>query len=418
MGFKSLSHIWIDDLERALRHLYDPVELRRSPLLSLLGLDTRERPVQALQERLIAAIESLRPDASVPAQANAWRFYHILNQRYIEQFTQQDIANSLALSPRQVRRLYRQALQALADVAFINCTPPISHRSSSHPTGESSDVKSDALSQASELKHMRESYPVEAADISQIIDLVVDVLNPITQQRGILFERASAADLPPIETRPTAIRHALLNVLSAMIPLMKPNGTLRLYARRSGQSIHLAMRVCLPSVDTTTHKSLSESLLVARELVALAGGTLQATDKAARDTAIDIYLPMSHEMTVLVVDDNEDALHLFERYLAGTRYRFVGTRNPRQALKMAEEMAPDIIVLDLMLPGMDGWELLGYVRQQPHIQDVPIIVCTILPQRDLALALGAADLVRKPVSRSAFLAALDRQAGPMSPRFS
>jgi CheY-like chemotaxis protein len=65
--------------------------------------------------------------------------------------------------------------------------------------------------------------------------------------------------------------------------------------------------------------------------------------------------------------------------------------------------------MDVMLPGIDGWELLGRLREHPHMRAVPIIVCTILPQERMALALGAAAFIRKPASRETLLTALDQQ---------
>jgi CheY-like chemotaxis protein len=61
-----------------------------------------------------------------------------------------------------------------------------------------------------------------------------------------------------------------------------------------------------------------------------------------------------------------------------------------------------------MMPGRDGWDLLGQFREHPVTQHVPVIICSILGQRDLAMALGAADFLRKPVTRQDLLAALDR----------
>ena len=81
---------------------------------------------------------------------------------------------------------------------------------------------------------------------------------------------------------------------------------------------------------------------------------------------------------------------------------------------MAEESAPQVIVVDVMLPGIEGWELLGRLRTHPKTRDVPIIVCTILPQEQLALSLGAAEFLRKPINREALLSALDRQTDPRS----
>jgi CheY-like chemotaxis protein len=108
-------------------------------------------------------------------------------------------------------------------------------------------------------------------------------------------------------------------------------------------------------------------------------------------------------------------LGLVQRYLSDTRYEFRGTTDPQAALAMAEELAPEIIVLDVMLPGVDGWELLGRLRAHPKTHHAAIVICTILPQEQLALTLGATDFIRKPVRRKDLLAVLDRQIMPRSP---
>ncbi len=64
-----------------------------------------------------------------------------------------------------------------------------------------------------------------------------------------------------------------------------------------------------------------------------------------------------------------------------------------------------------MMPGVDGWEILARLRQHPLTGNLPVIVCTILPERELALALGAAGFLPKPVTRQALLGALRRAAG-------
>lgn len=81
---------------------------------------------------------------------------------------------------------------------------------------------------------------------------------------------------------------------------------------------------------------------------------------------------------------------------------------------MAQESPPRIIVLDVMMPEIDGWEVLGRLRQHPLTSHIPIIICTILAEEELALSLGASGFLRKPVSREAFLGALDL-AGPEGP---
>jgi CheY-like chemotaxis protein len=110
-----------------------------------------------------------------------------------------------------------------------------------------------------------------------------------------------------------------------------------------------------------------------------------------------------------VVDDNRDTLQLFSRYVAGTRYHAVTSDEPAQILNLAESLAPEIIVLDVMMPDIDGWKILAQLKQHPATADVPVLVCTILPQEEIALDLGASGFLSKPVTRKRFLAALDAQ---------
>jgi CheY-like chemotaxis protein len=76
-------------------------------------------------------------------------------------------------------------------------------------------------------------------------------------------------------------------------------------------------------------------------------------------------------------------------------------------LTLARELTPQLILLDVMMPGRDGWTALGQLREHPQTQHIPIIVCSIVSQRELALALGAVAFLRKPVSREDLLAALN-----------
>ena len=86
----------------------------------------------------------------------------------------------------------------------------------------------------------------------------------------------------------------------------------------------------------------------------------------------------------------------------------MGAANAGQGLALAQELSPAIIVLDVMMPEQDGWTLLGQLRVHPQTRDIPVIIYTILAQEELALALGAADFIRKPVSQGAFLQLLAR----------
>ncbi|HXF64697.1 MAG TPA: hypothetical protein VNK95_23915, partial [Caldilineaceae bacterium] len=80
------------DVQHALNYLYDPVQLEQSPLVHYLGLSAHPNAAVALRRTLIEAVEALHPDPTVPAHTNSARYYHLLYQRYVEQFPQQEVA--------------------------------------------------------------------------------------------------------------------------------------------------------------------------------------------------------------------------------------------------------------------------------------------------------------------------------------
>jgi CheY-like chemotaxis protein len=228
---------------------------------------------------------------------------------------------------------------------------------------------------------------------------------------------APGSSTPPITlaVHPVALHQVLLNLLSVSIPRAaggRVEMTVRL--RRAEVVIELAVITTRPA--TTAQAPISDedmaSLNIAHQLATLSGGRLNISNNPDRPFGATLSLPMLQQLPVLVVDDNADALRLLQRYADGTRYRIVGTQNPEQALSLAEGLMPQVIVLDVMMPQLDGWEVLGRLRQHPATGQVPIVVCTILPQEKLALSLGASAFLRKPVTRQAFLAALDQQFVP------
>ena len=101
-------------------------------------------------------------------------------------------------------------------------------------------------------------------------------------------------------------------------------------------------------------------------------------------------------------------IELFRRYLADEDYRLVGVRDGQEGLRLADETQPDIIVLDVMIPQQDGWEVLQRLRTQESTCHIPVIICSVLDDPKLAFSLGADDFLAKPLTQSRFLATLSR----------
>jgi len=116
------------------------------------------------------------------------------------------------------------------------------------------------------------------------------------------------------------------------------------------------------------------------------------------------------EPVVLVIDDDPTALDLLERTLQGAGVRVVTASDGPEALKLARTLRPAAITLDVLMPGMDGWEVLGQLKADPETSAIPVIMVTMTSDRKLGYALGATEFLTKPVRRDQLVSLLDRYA--------
>jgi PAS domain S-box-containing protein len=115
---------------------------------------------------------------------------------------------------------------------------------------------------------------------------------------------------------------------------------------------------------------------------------------------------------VLVVDDEDDSRILLRQYISDCGCRVVDAATGPEALRKARELRPDLITLDLMMPGMNGWEILRGLKADPDLMDVPVVVVSIVGRENRGTIFGAADLLNKPVSREELCAVLRRNVRP------
>ena len=390
------------ELRAALTHLYDPAALRDSRLMAFLGLENRVDAIVALRRLLLEAIESLKPADDVPTQSRSWRYYHILYGRYTEQLTQFEVGNDLGLSVRQLRRQEKRALAVLADRIWTRYK-----RESDEPANEPGK---QAL--GDELAWSQSAFSRESVEVDALIRSALDTAEPMLQSSPIALDYAPGEGLPKLAVQQVPTRQALLNVVTVALDWMQEG---RLVLRAEHQSgdrhVHISVTGYGALVEGAAAEIGMERLRVARELLSFSGGSIQHDFETVGDQVCEfrLRLPTDRRITVLAIDDNPDTLQLLKRYTADTRYGLQCESDPKRSLALAEETLPDIILLDVLLQDMDGWELLGRFRAHPQLGDRPVIVCTILPQRELALSLGAAGFLSKPLSQRQLLAALAAQ---------
>ena len=401
-----------NELRTALTHLYDPAVLRDSLLVNRFGLHSRADAIVALRRILVEAIEALRPSDDAPPQSNAWRYHQILYGRYTEQFTQIEVSHDLGLSVRHLRRLEQAALQVLADRLWTRFELIEGELVRAVPQADADTTPLPmAHGREEELAWSQTAFPNESVEVDALIQSALQTAEPMLRSSKLQVAYEASEGLPRLAIQLVPLRQALLNILTTALDWL-PEGQLAITAvDQPGEGhIHVSI-VGTGALTSLAAETGAERLRVAHELVEFSDGQLEViSDGAAGEAFIfRLKLPMDKQITVLAIDDNPDTLALLGRYTAGTRYRLLGESDPGRCLALAEESLPDIILLDVMLQDVDGWELMGRFRAHPRLGDKPVIVCTILPQRDLALSLGAAGFLSKPLGQKQLLSALDTQ---------
>lgn len=407
------SEQFIKNLRDALNHLYEPQRLRQSPLAALFGVANRHDTPSALRRILVEAIESLEPKGNEPLESQAWEIYEPLFYRYVEQLSQTDVADQMSMSVRNLRRKEHAALEALANLLWERYGLDVvsSERVTTDAGGDIPAIDQEAIAcfpSDEDLAWVKEAPQEGPANLEHAVRGVLDLAQGLARQHGVQLESTVADDLPGLAGDPVAVRHILLNLLSVAIP--RASGG-RLIFSVKPQRWEVGFRVQCPQYPSGRKPTLDDeaaNLNMAEQLATLCGGHLSlSVDARAFDATLT--LPALEQLPVLVIDDNADTLQLLQRYTVGTRYRLTVTRDPQEALRLAKEICPQAIVLDVMMPRVDGWEVLGQLRQHPLTRHIPIVVCTILRQKEIADFLGASGFIQKPVTRQAFLDALDRQ---------
>jgi CheY-like chemotaxis protein/transcriptional regulator with XRE-family HTH domain len=392
----------VPSLRFALKHLYDPVVLPQSPLIPLLGLSDVTEPVSQLRQTLVRAIRSLQPEAGIPADTQVWRVYEILLYRYVQRLSQLEVADQLGVSIRHLGRLERQALQVLAERLRQHLRIPAGDVAACAGRAEQSSLISN------ELPWLAEAGAGEVVHLEPILSSVLELVQPMARQHGVTLDLSIFPDLLPLAVHPVALRQILLSLLGAAIR-QAPGQRVLIAARTLEWEVEVQVRAPRAGEARTVEsdEAIAASLEMAARLAATCGGGV-TTGADGQAPVVTATLPASEQTPVLVIDDNVNTLRLLQRYSSSTRYRVIPAATLPEGLALARETTPCVIVLDVMMPEVDGWEVLGRLRQHPLTGHIPVVVCTILAEEELALSLGASGFVRKPVSREAFLDALDR----------
>ena len=164
-------------------------------------------------------------------------------------------------------------------------------------------------------------------------------------------------------------------------------------------------------------------LVISRRFAQMMGGDIDVASEVGRGSVFTVRLPRrvagrpaapepvpagGGATTVLVVDDDPGARELLARNLEREGFRVVLAAGGEEGVALARELLPDVVSLDVIMPGMDGWSVLRALKGDPATADIPVVMVSMLDSKDMGYALGASDYLLKPFDRERLATVLRR----------
>jgi CheY-like chemotaxis protein/anti-sigma regulatory factor (Ser/Thr protein kinase) len=263
----------------------------------------------------------------------------------------------------------------------------------------------------------------------------------LVRERAALHSIAVTLEMDPsldlIETDELRFKQVILNLLSNAVKFTPNGGQVAVRAVRTGQRLAVTVTDNGIGIRPEDRERIFESfqqgqrspsreegtglgLTLCRRIVTLMGGTMSLQTEVGVGSTFGFTVPLQgasvsvgpglddRDPVVVVIDDDRASLELMSAYLAGHGVRVVLARDGKEGLDAVHRLDPVAMVLDILLPGMDGWKVLEELRADPKTQGLPVIIASIVDERSRGLAAGAGDYLVKPVGREELLGALRR----------
>jgi CheY-like chemotaxis protein len=396
----TLEPAFVEQVQQVLDHLYDFPYLQRHPLAQQVQ-DGHELSSdiagQRLRRELVTAIESLNPGPGVGFRSAVARSYGMLQLHYVEGLTVLESAQKLCISARQAHRELRRGEESIAELLRAHLRPPAMHQ----------EEDEQGVSVQAEIARL--GNQVHATDVCALLVHAKKTVEKLAASVSVSLNLY----LPPypvlVSAEPIAAQQLIVSMLSHMVRQARP-GELEIDLRISENGVCLSAAYA-EQLALDGNRELSP---VVWQLATQLGWQIIARERKAEAALEDtdcpeytICMPGLHH-TVLVIDDNEGLIVLVERYLSTQICRVIKAGNGPDGLQLAQDLTPDAIILDIMLPKIDGWEVLQRLRADARTMNIPVIVCSVMNEPELAESLGASLVLPKPVSRDTLIGALHK----------
>ncbi len=286
----------------------------------------------------------------------------------------------------------------------------------------------------------------ETFDLVHEVHEVTETVRPMVDARGNTLRVLYESERTEIEADLTKVRQILFNLLSNASKFTE-EGDIALRINDGDHdsyviSVHDNGIGMTPEQQEKLFESFTQAdasttrkyggtglgLAISRHFIEMMGGSISVSSVLGQGSVFTVVLPASPpqkgEMpaeeaesaiarlpdpqetggaTVLVIDDDAVVRDLLTRQLEREGYRVVTAADGRQGIELARELKPDLITLDVMMPGVDGWAVLSSLKHDPALRTIPVVMLTMLSEHNMGYMLGASHFLTKPVERAELL---------------
>lgn len=292
---------------------------------------------------------------------------------------------------------------------------------------------------------------VEAVEVDSLVKDALSTVQPLVEQKGNKLVVNLEDNVGVMYSDVTRLRQCLFNILSNACKFTE-NGTVTVDVLRESadeaewinfkitdtgigmteEQVNKVFEAFSQADSSTTRKfgGTGLGLAITRRLCRMMGGDVTVKSEVNKGSTFAIRVPVdmrareipeqpaeSEEavdvgarphggQTVLVVDDQEAPRDLMTRSLTKHGFDVVAAASGEEGLRLARELKPAVITLDIVMPHLDGWAVLQELKADPSLADIPVIIVSIVDDKNLGLALGAVDYMTKPIDWDRLIAML------------
>ena len=270
------------------------------------------------------------------------------------------------------------------------------------------------------------------------LDYALSVVRERATRHGIDLTLDVADDVGLVESDELRFKQVVVNLVGNAVKFTPAGGSVRVRAWRDKGELVVSVADTGIGIAPEDQDRIFESfqqggrkaakeegtglgLTLCRRIVELFGGRITVHSRVGEGSRFEVSIPITpYRMVdegpstpqaggaILLVDDDRASLELMAAHLEGVAQHLIRAHDGLMALELARTAAPAAVVLDILLPGLDGWQVLARLREDPATVGIPVVVASVVDERARGLELGAAAYLVKPLGRDELVDALRR----------